>query len=722
MASLILTLLIAGQLVDSFNIRTVSFWPYSRLRKGYVDSPLPYCQVSESILYVFSGRGMYIFDVSNPGAVRKLDSLPTPGCGMWFSVSGNYLLTGQSKNGVALYDITDPRHPVLTSTYAPSWYVNESQLIGHYAFLIGNELRILDYSDPAHPVEVGSCPVPEKSDKVVVSGNYAYVCGNYYGFIIIDISDLTNPFEVFRYQIPPPPTAWPRDVQVRDTFAYIAWEDAGLRIWNVKDPTAPFEVGVFPGQTRHLEVIDTLAFVIRQRNNHNESLYILNVADPAQIRVLSRCRGDLAAVFGNRCYLVNPVSTGPYPTPDTITILDITDPASPIVLGRFSGFHSSTEGIAVQGNYVYTGIRGQGLQIFDVSDPTMPRLVSQIDSSWRVFRVWVSSDSIAYLACTNGPVLRIVDVSSPQNLVQIGLIHTTGNGLAITVRDTLAFLVCSTDVWILNVADPRSPQRIAVISSRATPWALALERNLLFIPYTYNGWGVRICDISDPARPESLSFFDTQCAVSDVAVSYPYAFVVGSQFIVLDISNPREPYEVARLSVPDYSWRIVLNRNLAYVAQAGEGVRIYDISDPYAPVEVGFYITPYWAGNLQVKDGLLYVADFQGWLILEYYGPGPGMAENRLGRLLSGFGYIQYQPATKSLRIKPAASKDEFESLKIFNASGVQIYAWNRTQLKERTALTLGPLDLTSGVYFAKLITAGKSGPTVYTAKFTVIK
>ncbi|MEO0050811.1 MAG: hypothetical protein ABIK42_06690, partial [candidate division WOR-3 bacterium] len=367
------------------------------------------------------------------------------------------------------------------------------------------------------------------------------------------------------------------------------------------------------------------------------------------------------------------------------------------------------------------GTRSQGLQIFDVSDPSSPCLVGQIDSFWQTKKLWVSPDNIAFLTSYN-PVMRIIDVSDPVNPVQIGLLDTAGYATDITVRDTFAFVSVEGSVWIINVANPRSPRWKAGISTYAQPRGCAVYGDLLFITYTYRGWGLRIYDISNPARPESLSFFDTQCAVSDVAVSYPYAFVVGSQFIVLDISNPREPYEVARLSVPDYSWRIVLNRNLAYVAQAWEGVRIYDISDPYAPVEVGFYITPYWAGNLQVKDGLLYVADFQGWLILEYYGPGPGMAENRLGRLLSGFGYIQYQPATKSLWIKPAASKDEFESLKIFNASGVQIYAWNRTQLKERTALTLGPLDLTSGVYFAKLITAGKSGPTVYTAKFTVIK
>ncbi|GEM_PF-3357789 len=709
--------LASGQMLDSLNFRTAGCWPYGKPAKGGSPAFPPYCPVSESILYVAVGSGMYVLDVRDPAAVTKLDSFATPGCmRTWFSVSGDYCLTGQYKSGVALYDIRDRRHPALVSTYLTPWPALGGQFIGRYGFIVGDELRILDYADPHNPVEVGACITPEQTDGVFVSGDYAYLAANYEGFVIIDIHDLTNPFEVFRHKIPPPPHVAARDVQVRDTLAYVAWEDAGLRIWNVKDPTVPFEVGVYSGQILGVKVVDTVAYVTRDRNYQYDSLNIISVANPTQPRALGRCRGTSAAVLGNRCFLLNPWSNSRL-RDDTLTILDVSDPRNPAVLGTYSQFHAATDGLFVQGNYAYAGTRGQGMKVYDVSEPSAPRLLSRL-GSYLVNQVWVSPEDIAYLACWLGPVFRIADVADPQNPVLLGTIDTTLAGHAITVRDTLAFLSCENNVWIINVADPGAPRRIGMIpgGSNDTPWHCGVSGNLLFVPYTYGNTFLKIFDTWDPTQPESLCFYDVQVAASDVAVRFPYAYIVGSQFIVLDISNPSEPHEVARRSVTGYGWRVALDGNLAYVAQSDWGVWAYDVSNPAEPVEAGFYVTPSFANEVQVKDGLVYVADYDGWLVLEHYGG--GVAERSGGASADGRLFVNYLPASATLKVRLPQTGERLQNLEIFNVAGERVYATTGESLSGKTEMAIGHVTLAAGVHILVVRTARTS----YTAKFVVVK
>lgn len=717
MLPLIVSLLFAGQMLDSLNIRTAGCWPYGDLFKGAVKASPPYFPVSESVLYVDAGRSMYVLDVSDPTAVVKLDSFARPGGEAgWFSVSGDYCLTGQCKSGVALYDIRDRRHPVLVSTYLTPWFPKDGQLVGRYGFVVGDELMILDYANPNYPVELGSCPIPEKTDGMAVSGDYVYLAANYEGFIVIDIHDLANPTEVYRYTIPPPPSYAARDIQVKDTLAYIAWKEVGLRIWNVKDPTAPFEVGVHSGEVSSVKVSDTIAYITRERNHQYESLYILSVSDPTNPRVLGRYRGTSPAVLGHRCYLVNPQSVSRN-RDDTLSILDVSDPQNPVLMGTYSQFHALTDGLFVQGNYAYAATRGQGLKVYDVSEPSAPRFLSRL-GSWLVSQVWVSQSSIAYLAGWPDAALRIVDVSDAQHPVQLGSIDTSVAGNTITARDTLVFLTCNHDVWIVNAADPSTPRLIGVIpgGSSGGPRHCAVAGNLLFVPYRSGSKLLKIYDIWNPTQPESLCFYEIGVSADDVAVRFPYAHVVGSQYIVLDVSNPSEPHEVARRPLYDYGQSVALDGNHAYVAEGFSGVREYDVSDPTNPVEVGFYVTPTFANEVHVEDGLVYVADSDNWLVLEHYES--GIAE-RNGRSSAGSRLlVNYLPASATLKVKLPLSGESIERLDIFNVAGERVYATTGESLSGKTEAIISPVALAAGVHIL-LVHAARAS---YSAKFVVVR
>jgi hypothetical protein len=698
-----LPFLIAGQMLDSANCRTIGCWPYGRPLKGGAKAFPPYCPVSESVLYVAAGRSIIVLDVSNPSHVTQIDSLARPGGqNGWFSAYGDYCLTGQSKSGVAMYDIHDRRHPTLVSVYHLPWFANDGKLTGNYGFVVGDELRILDYADPRNPVEVGSCAIPAMTDAVFIKGDYAYLASNYHGLVVIDIHDLTNPHVVFH------DTTYghaARDIQVVDTLAYIAWEDRGLRILNVKDPTAPFEIGTFPGQIHSVNVVDTVAYVGRTRNNSYDTLYALSVADPAQPRILGRYRGCSPAFLGNRCYLLNPWSDTPM-LDDTLFVIDISDPQSPALLGIYSQFHAATDDIFVSGNHVYAGTRGQGLKIYDVSDPSAPRLLSRL-GSWHVGQACVSSNGVAYLACSPGPALATVDVTDPANPVLLGSLDTTVGGGLVTVQDTLAFLSSGHDVWVVDVAKPTSPRRIGVIpgGNNDMPGHCGVAGHLLFLTYPFGNTYLKIYDVWNPAQPESLCFYDIQVPAQDVAVRFPYAYVVGSQFIAMDISNPSRPHELARLDVDGYCQSVALDGNTAYVAESYSGVYAYDVSNPAAPVETGYYVTPMFAEQVQVSNGLVYDADYDGWVVLQPYESGIAEENGRAATAPSGI-LVRYLPSSAILKIRLPRSNERVERLEIYNAAGRLVYALGGETLSGKSEIDIDHVELRAGVNFLVVQTA----------------
>jgi len=68
------------------------------------------------------------------------------------------------------------------------------------------------------------------------------------------------------------------------------------------------------------------------------------------------------AVQGNHAYIGN----GP-----SFTVLDISNPTSPIVLGRTDPLPSIIRGVAISGSFAYVAA-GSDFVIIDVTDPTSP--------------------------------------------------------------------------------------------------------------------------------------------------------------------------------------------------------------------------------------------------------------------------------------------------------------------------------------------------------------
>jgi hypothetical protein len=189
------------------------------------------------------------------------------------------------------------------------------------------------------------------------------------GFKVINVADPYNPRMVFSHEIPGQTAS---SILVIDTIAIIAWDYAGLRIWNISNPTQPFEISNVYGPAGFIDRINDTLIIVQRSATEQHIFNIKNPNSPIRVGILQNVASP--AIWKNRCYVA---LSRPTIHRDTLIVLNIENPSSPIVLGTYGEFHGLTEKIFVSGNYVFTGTRENGIKIYDVSVPSKPKLISQ---------------------------------------------------------------------------------------------------------------------------------------------------------------------------------------------------------------------------------------------------------------------------------------------------------------------------------------------------------
>lgn len=189
--------------------------------------------VTDDYAYIANQDGHFqIVDISEPGAPCLVSSYATD---MAFSVAvrGNTAYVGT--DGMAIFDVSDPYHPVPLGTYSSVAPVYALVVRDNLAYLAGNAgLLIVDVSDPLAPTWVGGYSPGQIAFDIALSGNYAYLALNQGGgLVMIDVSNPEAPSWVGTY---PGGTLW--SVAVVENYAYVGHQQ-GVDVVDVSDPAAP---------------------------------------------------------------------------------------------------------------------------------------------------------------------------------------------------------------------------------------------------------------------------------------------------------------------------------------------------------------------------------------------------------------------------------------------------------------------------------------------------
>jgi len=283
---------------------------------------------------------------------------------------------------------------------------------GQRAFVVAHGVvvtfMVVDVSDPAAPAELGRvateiCGLCE-SGSVQVRGTHAlFVAGNL-GTEVVDVSNPAQPRIVHSVSAGRTGRSW-RSALVGDRL-YEAMREGGVRILDVSGLPAAAEISTVPNPPEHTVDVaanETLAFGAFGRLEEQSGLFVFGVSDPAEPwrygEVHTEPRVRAIELLGGNAYLglddvaaglavvdlanpMRPAVVASFPIGavwalervgehllaggESLRILDLSDPTSPLLLAEAEGA-GTVEGIAARGTYVYVAAGAEGLEIFDVS-------------------------------------------------------------------------------------------------------------------------------------------------------------------------------------------------------------------------------------------------------------------------------------------------------------------------------------------------------------------
>lgn len=308
-----------------------------------------------------------------------------------------------------------------------------------------------------------------------------------------------------------------------------------------------------------------------------------------------------------------------------ISILDVTDPAEPRLVGSIPGPENTwtlqvqvADGLLIEGlEHIAPAWGGndlpaeEGIRIWDVRDPVKPELLSH----WRtgghgVHRNYYDGGDLVHVTASmpgfDGNIYVILDISDPRNPVEVGRwFHPdqyvaggatsprriSHHGPAYPVGQRAYLPYGAAGMVVLDVSDTSCPTLVSKLdigpafsSSIAMHTAIPLpDRNLVVVnteaiaerseePYNFAG----IVDVSNESTPRLLSTFPVPAPAE--GAPYQNFHRRGGRF------GPHNQHHHQNQECLYRSDEIV------YLTWFNAGLRVYDIRDPYLPREIAWFL------------------------------------------------------------------------------------------------------------------------------------
>ena len=413
--------------------------PTNPVRLGYFLTPsVAYGVYVESIFaYVAASiSGLRVIKVSDPRHPTEVGYYDTLGVAYSVSVGNSLACVADGINGLRIIDISDPLNPREVGYYTtpdttPGMAFATTIFKSHSCAMVAYTragLRIIDISSPTrYGEELGHFSTPSPTYQISMVDNFACLAAGNSGLRIIDVSDALHPIEVGFYNTP----NCALDVFVKNGLAYVADNASGLRIIDIGDPQNPIEVGCYdtPNWALGVFVVDTLAFIA---DGFGGGMRIINVANPYVPYEIGSCQtancASAVVVVNNFAYVADGYGG--------LRIIDVSNPQNPTEIGYCPLFGFACD-VSVVGDYAYVvGIDGLDFRIVDISDPTSPQ---EINSHLTGDAYGISVQGrIAYIA--NGYFgIRLVDITNPWGLFDVGYYDTPGCAVGISVTDPYGY-------------------------------------------------------------------------------------------------------------------------------------------------------------------------------------------------------------------------------------------------------------------------------------------
>jgi len=352
--------------------------------------------ISGNSLYASNNNNkISIINISNPSQPVNIGNIDTE----YHNINYKQFAVTQNNNfilypkeyGFCVFDVSNPLNSFVVTYYCDDSQINEilkhgnliytcERLSTTYGDFYGF-IRVFDVTNPNVPLYLHSHPITEWShlskNRIFIQGQCLFVTNlqeytnQPNGFLIYDIS---NPFEFIELGEFKILNATSVGIYVQGNYAYVCFEENGLYIVDISNPSAPLQVGhvILSGSAiaRFINVSGNYAYI-------TDSFNLLHVIDvsvptmPTQIatHILAPPPAGIQYTRGNHFSISGSLIYTAIPSPSCVGIIitDVSNPANPQNIGSYSGISSPTS-VSMAGNIIYSSDYSSGLQVLDISN------------------------------------------------------------------------------------------------------------------------------------------------------------------------------------------------------------------------------------------------------------------------------------------------------------------------------------------------------------------
>ena len=579
-------------------------------------------------------RGLLVFkqqDVlnsENPHPRRTFRTAGTP-----FKVSTNdegkvYL----SDNVKGLYILALDPLGGFTVTGTVPLLALDFEVLGKYALLVSNNLRILDIGAALAPEPISWVNTPGLASAMKFYEGLLYLTDQQAGLHIVNINSPQRPRLISSH----PTIGNAEDVELRysaaeqATYAYVADGKGGIQTLDVTKPDMPVWINHYnaSGTAYGLDVDSdddksTIAIA-----NGTGGLKIAELTDPyngkitQNIRTFAGNQGALCVQIEKEHAFVGTdvgmdivdLATGEtlthIPTTDpvweiaiigdyaylcarSLVVVDISNPKGSKIVSKRE-FTGSAYKIAYNTSHAFVASLEGGIRILDISDPALPRPIAHFATEGAATNVCLSGDFVYVLDSQQG-VLKL-DGTDPQRLTPLFSYVETQLPIAAAIQGNYLYLLDSQSVQIIDSRTMRIRARYALLQS---PTDLAVMDSALYVTDLYQLSIFRVdTNLLNLAVEEPLQSRSDQPILSTMSIpnqllqNYPNPF------------NPETwiPYSIAKgthvsLSIHDANGHLISHQLLGYKRSGKHTVHWNGRNVIGEPVASGIYFYTLEAGD-----------------------------------------------------------------------------------------------------------------------------
>ncbi|MBD3191141.1 MAG: hypothetical protein GF308_10875 [Candidatus Heimdallarchaeota archaeon] len=476
------------------------------------------------------------------------------------------ILYCRSMEGLAILNVTIITSPKILRIYRNNDFLELLSVENNRAYIKTSQgFDVISLEAPSAPEKIGDFQITYKTFDVFIIDELAYLVAPFIGLEIYDISNLKNIFQVGSY----PNEGEFRQVLVSENIAYVINdEDQTLEMIDVSSPSSPSFLNSYNGTfVESMAVEGAFAYLISFSNY----LHVVDLSDINSPQELDRERiGHSVNEIIVRDGIVYIVGSDL-----GLSIINCNNPSQIVTLDSYYDGGNGNH-LTIRGELVFVGeTMGQGLEIFNVEDPTAIVKVTQFGGGF-VNDMCLYNNSLFLSEGVGG--IDVLNLTNPANPKKIGRIISGSSFRAVIAEESFAYLLNEIyDLFIISIEDLNNITLLQIYSDQKNYLSMYKQDNYLFLRHDF---GFSIIDIANKTKPMKVGEYLDSGYTSDLLIAGNFAFLgYPNKVAIIDISNPQIPLFVKSVSFDNTLVQIIKGKNFLYLC-CKSSINEINLDDP----------------------------------------------------------------------------------------------------------------------------------------------